>query len=78
MDSVLTSGRGGVRMVLPVGARLRHDLMGAVRRALDLCFEPPILSNFLGELKELKRTSSMEEYQRCFLALLCCCDDLTP
>ena len=45
---------------------------------LNLCFEPPILSNFIGELKELKRTSSMEEYQRCFLALLCRCDDLTP
>ena len=36
MDSVRTSGRGGVRMVLPVGARLRHDLMGAVRRVLEL------------------------------------------
>ena len=45
---------------------------------LNLRFGPPIPSNSLGELKELKRTSSVEEYQRCFLALLCRCDDLTP
>ena len=45
---------------------------------LNLRFGPPICSNSLGELKELKRTASVEEYQRRFLALLCRCDDLTP
>ena len=30
---------------------------------LNLRFGPPIHSNSLGELKELKRTSSVEEYQ---------------
>jgi len=31
----------------------------------------------LGELKELRRTGTVEEYQRQFLALLCRCDNLT-
>lgn len=44
---------------------------------LNLRFGPPIRSNSLGELKELKRTASVEEYQRRFLALLCRCENLT-
>jgi hypothetical protein len=31
-----------------------------------------------GELKELRRTGTVEEYERQFLALLCRCDNLTP
>jgi hypothetical protein len=41
-------------------------------------FGPPIRSNALGELKELRHTSTVEEYERQFLALLCFCDNLTP
>lgn len=40
-------------------------------------FGPPIRSNALGELKDLRRTGSVEDYQRQFLALLCRCDNLT-
>ena len=43
----------------------------------NMRFGPPIRSNALGELKELHRTGTVEEYQRQFLALLCRCDNLT-
>jgi hypothetical protein len=43
----------------------------------NLRFGPPIRSNTLGELKELQRTGSVEEYQRQFLALVCHCDHLS-
>jgi hypothetical protein len=43
---------------------------------VNLRFGPPLRSNSLGELKELRRTSSVEEYQRQFLALLCRCEGL--
>ncbi|CAL4917571.1 unnamed protein product [Urochloa decumbens] len=45
---------------------------------VTLRFGPPISSNALGELKALHRTSSVEDYQRHFLALLCRCDQLGP
>uniref|UniRef100_A0A0A9HQ49 Retrotransposon gag domain-containing protein n=1 Tax=Arundo donax TaxID=35708 RepID=A0A0A9HQ49_ARUDO len=45
---------------------------------VNLRFGPPIRSNALGELKELHRTRSVEDYQRQFLALLCRCDHLRP
>jgi hypothetical protein len=41
---------------------------------VNLHFGPPLRSNPLGELKELRRTRSVDEYQRQFLALLCRCD----
>ncbi|CAN6226836.1 unnamed protein product [Urochloa humidicola] len=41
-------------------------------------FGPPIRSNALGELKDLCRTGTVEEYERHFLALLCRCEGLTP
>jgi hypothetical protein len=44
---------------------------------VNLCFRPPLRSNPLGELKELRRTGSVDEYQRQFLALLCRCDGLS-
>lgn len=44
---------------------------------INLRFGPPIRFNTLGELKELRRSGSVEEYQRRFLALVCRCDDLT-
>jgi len=44
---------------------------------VNLRFGPPIRSNALGELKELRRTGTVEEYQRQLLALLCRCDNLT-
>jgi hypothetical protein len=34
--------------------------------------------NGLAELKELTRTGTVEDYQRQFLASLCCCDDMKP
>ncbi|KAL6640841.1 hypothetical protein ACP70R_021964 [Stipagrostis hirtigluma subsp. patula] len=45
---------------------------------INLRFSPPIRANALAELKDLRRTGSVEEYQRQFLTLLCRCDDLTP
>jgi hypothetical protein len=36
-----------------------------------------IRSNPLGELKELRCTCSVDEYQRQFLALICRCDSLS-
>jgi hypothetical protein len=45
---------------------------------VNLRFGPPIRSNPLRELKELHRTSSVEEYQRQFLTLLCRCEGLSP
>jgi hypothetical protein len=44
---------------------------------VNLRFGPPLRSNPLGKLKELYHTSSVEEYQRQFLALLCRCDVLS-
>jgi hypothetical protein len=44
---------------------------------VNLRFNPPLRSNPLGELKELRRTGSVDEYQRQFLALLCHCDGLS-
>jgi hypothetical protein len=44
---------------------------------VNLCFGPPLRSNPLGELKDLRRTGSVDEYQRQFLALLCRCDGLS-
>jgi hypothetical protein len=44
---------------------------------VNLHFGPPIQSNPLGELKELWRTRSVDEYQQQFLALLCHCDGLS-
>jgi hypothetical protein len=44
---------------------------------VNLRFGPPLRSNSLGELKELQRTRSVDEYQRQFLALLCRCDGLS-
>ena len=37
---------------------------------------PPLRSNGLAELKDLYRTSTVEEYQRQFLTLIRCCEDL--
>jgi hypothetical protein len=41
-------------------------------------FGPPLRMNGQVELKDLHRTSSVEEYQQQFPLLLCRCDDLTP
>ncbi|KAJ1259396.1 hypothetical protein BS78_10G151600 [Paspalum vaginatum] len=43
---------------------------------VNLRFGPPIRSNSLGELKDLHRVGTVEEYQRKFLALLCRCERL--
>jgi hypothetical protein len=44
---------------------------------INLNFGPPLHSNPLGELKDLRCTRTVEEYQRRFLALLCHCDGLS-
>lgn len=44
----------------------------------NLWFGPSIRSNPLGELKELHRIGTVEEYQRQFLQLLCHCEGLSP
>jgi hypothetical protein len=47
------------------------------REFINLLFRPLIRSNPLSELKELHRTSMMEDYQRQFLALLRHCEGLS-
>jgi hypothetical protein len=56
-----------------------YGLMSWTRFAefVNLRFGPSIRSNPLGELKELRRTGSVDEYQRQSLALLCRCDGLS-
>jgi hypothetical protein len=44
---------------------------------MNLHFGPPLRSNPLGELKELRRIGSVDEYQCQLLALLCRCDGLS-
>jgi hypothetical protein len=45
---------------------------------VNMRFGPPLRTNSLAELKDLRRTGSVEEYQRQFSVLLCRCDDLSP
>jgi hypothetical protein len=60
---------------------LEHEygLMSWARFAefINLRFKPLLRFNPLDELKELRHTNSVEEYQRQFLALLCRCDGLS-
>jgi hypothetical protein len=44
---------------------------------INLRFGPPICSNSIGEIRALFRTSTVEEYSRCFLALLSRCDHVS-
>lgn len=44
---------------------------------VNLRFGPLIWSNALGELIQLRRMGTVDEYQEQFLALLCRCDDMT-
>jgi hypothetical protein len=45
---------------------------------VNMRFGPPLRANGLADLKDLRWTGTMEEYQCQFLTLLCCCDDMTP
>jgi hypothetical protein len=45
---------------------------------INMRFGPPLCHNGLAELKELRCTGTVEEYQRQFLTFLCRCDDMTP
>jgi hypothetical protein len=45
---------------------------------VNMRFGPPLRTNGLADLKELRRTDTVDEYQRQFLTLLCRCDDITP
>lgn len=45
---------------------------------LNMRFGPPICSNPLGELAQLRRTGSVEDHQCQFLALFCSADPLSP
>jgi hypothetical protein len=56
-------------MVLHFGTGIWPHAVELVRRVRE--------SNPLGELKELWRTRSVDEYQQQFLALLCHCDGLS-
>jgi hypothetical protein len=40
-------------------------------------FGPPLRSNGMADLKDLRRTSTVEDYQRQFLSILCHCEDMT-
>jgi hypothetical protein len=44
---------------------------------VNMSFDPPLRTNGLAYLKELRRTGTVDEYQRQFLTLLCRCDDMT-
>jgi hypothetical protein len=45
---------------------------------VNMRFGLPLRANGPTDLKDLRRTSTVEEYQRQFLTLLCRCDDMTP
>ena len=45
---------------------------------VNLRFGPLIHTNSIAEIKALVRTGSVEDYSWRFLALLACCDSLTP
>jgi hypothetical protein len=45
---------------------------------VNMRFGMPLRTNSLAELKDLRRTGSVEEYQWQFSILLCRCDDLSP
>jgi hypothetical protein len=45
---------------------------------VNMRFVPPLRTNGLADLKERRRTGTVDEYQRQFLTLLCRCDDMTP
>jgi hypothetical protein len=57
-----------------------YDMVSWTRFAelVNLRFGPLIRFNPLGELKGLHLIDTVEEYQRQFLALMRCCDGLTP
>jgi hypothetical protein len=60
---------------------LERDLGGVLTwtrfiEFIQMRFEPPLRFNGMADLKELKRTSTVEEYSRQFLTLLCRCDDM--
>lgn len=44
----------------------------------NMRFGPPMKSNPLGELAQLRRTRTVKEYQKQFLSLLCRTEPLTP
>jgi hypothetical protein len=45
---------------------------------VNMRFGLPLRTNGLADLKDLRRTGTVEEYQRQFLTLLCRCDDMMP
>lgn len=45
---------------------------------VNLRFGPPIRSNSLDELAQIRQTGSVEDYQKQFLALLCRVEPLSP
>jgi hypothetical protein len=40
-------------------------------------FGPPLRTNGMADLKDLRRTGTVEDYQRQFLSILCRCEDMT-
>jgi hypothetical protein len=40
-------------------------------------FGPPLRTNGMADLKDLRRTSTVEDYQRQFLSILCRYEDMT-
>lgn len=56
-----------------------HGILSWPRFAsfVNMRFGPPLRSNGLAELKDLRRTGSVDEYKRQFSQLLCRCDDLS-
>jgi hypothetical protein len=61
---------------------LERDLGGVLTwthfiEFIQMRFGPPLRFNGMADLKELKRTCTVEEYSRQFLTLLCRCDDMS-
>jgi hypothetical protein len=61
---------------------LERDLGGVLTwtrfiEFIQMRFGPPLRFNGMADLKELKRTGTVEEYSRQFLTLLCRCDDMS-
>jgi hypothetical protein len=70
-------GWGSGAVVLPARVQLRHHLLAALRRAREIAVRDTDSLQCPGEIKDLQRTSTVEEYQRQFLALLGHYDHLT-
>jgi hypothetical protein len=64
-------------MVLCLGTRSRRHVLDSILRVRKYAFRTTAADDGLVDLKELYQTSTVEDYQRRFLATLCHCKDVS-